>query len=112
MSTHTPGPWHTGCITDKTSTCNCSYIFSDINMGSIATVNYSKNETIEEGDNPLIDEAIANSRLIAASPDLLLHGKHLAVKLAEVYRASGVKPAECQAIQDWMTTVAKVEGKA
>jgi hypothetical protein len=51
------------------------------------------------------------ARLIAASPDLLLHGKHLAVKLAEVYRASGINPADCQAIRDWMAIVAKIEGK-
>ena len=32
-------------------------------------------------------------------------GKHVAVKLADLYRAAGQKPADCQAIRDWMTAV-------
>lgn len=32
-------------------------------------------------------------------------GKHLAVKLAEVYRAAGTNPAGCQAIRDWITAL-------
>jgi hypothetical protein len=53
----------------------------------------------------------ANAYLIAAAPDMLLAGKHLAVKLAECYRAAGVDPKECQAIRDWMTIAAKAEGR-
>lgn len=36
---------------------------------------------------------------------LTVAGKHLAVKLAEVYRAAGQKPGDCQAIRDWMEAV-------
>lgn len=32
-------------------------------------------------------------------------GKHLAVKLADVYRAAGQNPADCQAIREWMTAI-------
>lgn len=35
-------------------------------------------------------------------------GKHLAVKLAETYRAAGIRPADCQALRDWMAAIAKV----
>jgi hypothetical protein len=53
----------------------------------------------------------ANARLISAAPDMLAAGKHLAVKLAEVYRAAGQSPKDCQAICDWMAAVAKAEGR-
>ncbi len=43
---------------------------------------------------------------------LIQSGKHLAVKLAEVYRAAGQKPADCQAIRDWMAALAKAEGRS
>lgn len=42
---------------------------------------------------------------------LITAGEHLAVKLADVYRAAGQKPADCQAIRDWMTAIAKSEGR-
>lgn len=45
-------------------------------------------------------------RLAYANAALTSAGKHLAVKLAEVYRAAGRSPAECQAIRDWMSAVA------
>lgn len=45
-------------------------------------------------------------RLSYANAALTSAGKHLAVKLADVYRAAGRNPAECQAIRDWMVAVA------
>lgn len=33
---------------------------------------------------------------------LRLAGKHLAIKLAELYRMGNVSPTECQAMRDWM----------
>ena len=49
-------------------------------------------------------------KLEASQSEIVTAGKHLAVKLAEVYRAAGQKPADCQAIRDWMTAVSKVGG--
>lgn len=54
---------------------------------------------------------------IWSEPDTLAHqaadriealeqaGKHLAVKLAETYRAAGVNPGECQAIRDFFVAL-------
>lgn len=51
----------------------------------------------------IIEEALQREFAALAKVDVLeLTGKHLAVKLAEMYRAAGVNPAKCQAIQDWM----------
>jgi hypothetical protein len=75
--------------------------------GDIASVHASENIggiTVEERD--------ANARLIAAAPDMLQKGKHLAVKLAEVYRAAGQSPKDCQAIREWMEAVANAEGRS
>jgi hypothetical protein len=52
-----------------------------------------------------------SARLLAAAPDLIQAGKHLAIKLAEVYRAAGQSPADCQAMRDWMKAIAKAEGR-
>jgi hypothetical protein len=100
MSASTPGPWK----------WRADYKGLDGPGGSVIIQHYD----YEGMHVPIWDGewAVANARLIEASPDLLLNGKHLAVKLAEVYRASGVNPAKCQAICDWMATVDKVEGKA
>lgn len=42
---------------------------------------------------------------------LIVAGKHLAVKLADCYRAASINPGECQAIADWMLAVGKAEGR-
>lgn len=49
-------------------------------------------------------------KLEASQSDLIAAGKHLAVKLSQVYRAAGQKPADCQAIRDWLASVSKVGG--
>lgn len=46
------------------------------------------------------------------SPDLLAAGKHLAVKLAEIYKAHGLKVSDCQAMREWMRAAAKADGKS
>jgi hypothetical protein len=51
-------------------------------------------------------------RLAYANTALTSAGKHLAVKLAEVYRAAGRSPAECQAIRDWMAALAAAEARS
>lgn len=54
-------------------------------------------------------EAVANAHLMAAALEMLPAGKHLAIKLAEAYRAAGVDPAKCQAIHEWMAVAAKAD---
>lgn len=68
--TGTPGPYDPGCITDDRSSCMCAYIFSPHHCGAVATVNYSKTTDIHDGDNPTLEEAKANSRLLAKSYEL------------------------------------------
>jgi hypothetical protein len=80
---------------DKADICSC--YAEDFRQASI-------------GRDP--QEEWANARLIAAAPKMLAAGKHLAVKLAEVYRAAGQNPAKCQAISDWMAAVAEAEGRS
>lgn len=50
-------------------------------------------------------------KLEAERDALVTAGKHLAVKLAQVYRAARQQPADCQAIRDWMAALAKAEGR-
>lgn len=73
MSAHTSGPWHPGCFVDPDSKCQCSYIFSEFHAGSVAKVSVDNSCSIAHGgnDSPVLDEARANARLIAAAPDLL-----------------------------------------
>ncbi|UDF29366.1 UNVERIFIED_ORG: hypothetical protein LHK14_17910 [Roseateles sp. XES5] len=95
MSTRTPGPWH-------------------VNGDTFDVVHQP---TSFAGDRRIVarcatgDGAMANALLIAAAPDLLQAGKHLTVKLAEVYWAAGQRAGDCQAIRDWMAAVAKAESK-
>jgi hypothetical protein len=42
--------------------------------------------------------------------DLIIAGKHLFVKLSEIYRAAGINPKDCQALRDWFAAVNKAEG--
>jgi hypothetical protein len=63
----TPGPWTPGHIVDDNHSCACRYIFgNDGRMGSVATVSLDDGEN----DSPPVEEAKANSYLIAAAPDL------------------------------------------
>ena len=104
--THTPGPWHEAqdehdpdmlMVTTKERT--------EQNYAPIANIDVNFSLAFDK-------EQRANARLIAAAPDLLTTGKHLALKLAAVYREVGVKPSECQAIRDFMLSVAKAEGRS
>lgn len=64
----------------------------------------------EDGNRAIMKRQLADLR---ANQDVLVAaGKHLAVKLAEVYRAAGQKPANCQAIRDWMAALVKAEGRS
>lgn len=68
---HTPGPWsvpHFACEKSDVK-CDCKYVLCDDYMGAICTVHVADEKN--EGDDPPLDEAIANARLIASSPELL-----------------------------------------
>ena len=95
---HTPGPFRYG-----TSHSGIQHLVYAPTGDIIATCFKPSNDSIPE--------TISNGQLFAAAPDLLLAGKHLALKLAEVYRAAGIDPRGCQALLSWMAAVAKSEGR-
>lgn len=99
-SKHTPGPWKfkTAANGDNGISAYDTGIFAE----AYAEIRHS-------GENAR-EEALANARLIAAAPEMLQKGKHLAVKLAEVYRAAGQSPKDCQAIREWMEIAKQAEG--
>lgn len=70
MSAHTPGPWSVPHFAED-GKCKCGYVLCESYMGAIATVHHSPTRSIEDGDNPPLDEAKANAHLIAAAPDML-----------------------------------------
>lgn len=70
-SKHTPGPWLVPHFARPDIQCNCGYVLSPNYMGAIATVHFEGEKPGEYDDNPPLDEAIANARLIAATPDML-----------------------------------------
>lgn len=70
MAEFTAGPWSVPHFADPLSTCQCKYVLSDHHFGSIATVNWSPDDALENGCNPPLEEAKANARLIASAPDL------------------------------------------
>jgi len=47
----------------------------------------------------------------APTQALLIAGKHVAVKLAEVYRAVGQAPGACQALRDFNAAVRLIESR-
>lgn len=100
-SKHTPGPWLVPHFARPDIQCNCGYVLSPNYMGAIATVHFEGEKPGEYDDNPPLDEAIANARLIAATPDMLA-----ALVLAESY-ADVMGVMTVQAIRD---AIAKATG--
>lgn len=68
---HTPAPWIPPHISESNVDCNCRFILTPFYHGSVADINYSQDNEIENGDNPPLHEAKANGYLIASAPDLL-----------------------------------------
>ncbi len=68
----TPGPWYAGHIADDTTDCNCASIVSEYCCGSIAYVTVDNGKSIGDGgnDGPPLEQAKANSFLIAEAPGL------------------------------------------
>ena len=68
----TSGEWSVPhfALSKDTCKCDCGYVLSENFMGAIATVHFgpSKEDPQNEGDNPTLEEAKANARLIAAAP--------------------------------------------
>lgn len=93
MSKHTAGPWWT----DENGHIVCYP--KGMQVGVLS-------KQLPEG------ELEANHNLIVAAPELLLAGKHLFVKLAEIYQATGQKMSDCQALRDWLAAIAKAEGRS
>ena len=47
----------------------------------------------------------------AQEKELIICGKHLCIKMAEVYAGSGINPLECQAIREWLKIIKEIEGQ-
>lgn len=75
---HTPGPWslpHFVTARRGAGDCRCKYVLCEKYCGAICTVHFEDEprKTIQEGsgDDPPLEEAKANARLIASAPDML-----------------------------------------
>ncbi len=65
----TKGEWWLPHFADPACGCDCGFVLNESVMGAIATVHYHKSD---KDENPPLEEAIYNARLISASPDLLM----------------------------------------
>lgn len=89
MSEFTSGPWSVPHFADPRSTCECKYVLSGHHFGSIAIVNWSPDDSVENGCNPPLEEAKANARLIAAAPAMYAALAALVAKLPAIEEAVG-----------------------
>jgi len=67
----TKGNWSIPHLAVDDTTCNCGFVLSEGYCGAIATVHFSVDRELENGDNPPLEEAKHNAKLIAAAPELL-----------------------------------------
>ncbi len=67
----TPAPWSLPHFADDNCTCDCGFVLVEGHCGAVATVHYSKDNSVNNGDNPPPEQCIANAKLIAAAPELL-----------------------------------------
>jgi hypothetical protein len=79
MVKHTPGPWSLPHFADDAVECNCVYVLSEGYFGSICDIGVDNGKCVSKGgnDDPPLEEAKANARLISAAPDLLVALKDL-----------------------------------
>lgn len=65
-----PGEWQDPHLCSDTTTCNCAAVLCDGYFGAICTVHVSNGLLVSDGgnDDPPLEEAKANGRLIANAP--------------------------------------------
>ncbi len=70
--------------------CDCRFVLNELYCGAIATVHYDNGKKIQDGgnDDPPLEEAKANAKLICAAPDLFKELNHL-VRLLEPLEKEG-----------------------
>lgn len=81
---HTTAPWSLPHFANGKKGCNCRWVLSECHLGSVCTIDYSTSKDWRDGDNPPLEEAIANAKLIRTSPDLL----KFVIKMADRYSNS------------------------
>lgn len=69
----TKGEWNLPHLATKKNEhdCDCGYILNEQYEGAIATVHFTSKSRNFGHDNPPLEEAIANAKLICAAPELL-----------------------------------------
>lgn len=67
----TSGEWTVPHFVSEHPTCDCGFVLNPNYGGAIATVHFNKPE-IEREDNPPLEEAIYNAKLIAHAPQMLI----------------------------------------
>ena len=106
---HTPGPWSVPHFAQDEVGCDCAYVLCDGVMGAVCTITVSK-----EGDDPPIEQAKANARLIAAAPDLLAALK----RVENSWRDKYTGPEDPRAMarfsiwREMLAAIAKAEGRS
>lgn len=67
-----PGPWSLPHFAIDEHKCNCRFVLSESNLGSVATVNFSTLDSDwRDGDHPPLEVAKYNALLISKAPDML-----------------------------------------
>ncbi len=67
----TQGIWSVPHFCDENVDCDCKWVLSEHYFGSIATINFSPDRQLINGDNPPLEQAIWNGKLISKAPELL-----------------------------------------
>ena len=65
------GEWSLAHFAQENSNCVCGFVFSNESEECIATIHYKHNDSTEESEHPELETAIANAKLISATPELL-----------------------------------------
>jgi hypothetical protein len=90
---HTPGPWSVAHYARDDLKCDCRYVLCEHLPGCVATIQAEDTDGCPSivGGYPSPDEAKANARLIATSPDLY----EFAVLVRDIQQAVCTKPNPC-----------------
>ena len=111
MANFTPGPWSVPHFAQPNSRCKCGYVLVDGYCGAVATIHFSVDRRLENGDNPPLDEAIANAQIIAAAPDMYaaLKNARAFVECAHESLVNAEDKQEC--LESIDEALAKADGK-